>query len=405
MSLGVWENLKPGDTLGCPQALHVALFWRGGTVPYLQADQTDRMLLTVKWDRRLCDVSEAECVLDLAQASTECCEPLSKLMPGGHELHVYRDADLVWCGPVTHTSTEGSQITIQAQDMGLWLGRCWNTKVIQGLPDSPRDIMDVALGTIADNLLDSDYSCEPDWPNMLDSMVGYYTGVRWESTTRDSWYVPLLEILNDLSDQGFDWTVYRRSLLVKPGAGLTPDPTGNLWWTNAQALLTAEDLGGAVRVVRSIDQIATRAWATSQTTENSGMAVTAGVRCVDPSGEDNRWTRLFGRLDVGTKVSIPQDQQGQEQQLLTRYAQELLRGRTVWPVSFEVGDRAQLAPTAPVDIKRLIPGVRVDVLFTDRCVEVRQGLRLVYVGGEWSTGGEKVTVSLAPLMALPTDNP
>jgi hypothetical protein len=60
-----------------------------------------------------------------------------------------------------------------------------------------------------------------------------------------------------------------------------------------------------------------------------------------------------------------------------------------------IPEGSTLAPTAPVTMRQLVPGVRVDVAATGMCNDLNQPYRLVEV--EWGSSGEQVGIGLVPI--------
>lgn len=383
-----------GASLGCPNTYTAEVQWRGGGRVFVPASDLSDFVASIEWDRRLCETSQAKMVLNRVRASAECCAAFAQVEPAVHELMIYRDTEPVWLGPISGVEQKADTITVEARDISGWLGKIVNTvPVPQGIPTNS-DLVDIAGNLIQGNLLDP-LSCPSstiplDFINMLAYLDATPCGVLWNSGIRTAWTSYVLEIINNLSDKGFEWGVNLRSMYMRPGAGATPDITRP--WTWPQARLQSDDLGGDITVTRSWDAGATRAFATSQQNQYAGRTVTVGATCTP-----------YGRLDILARESLPGDQTpAEETATLLDTARELWRGRYPLPVSFRVNDGAKLSPTAPITVPQLIPGNRIDVTFADYCRPVNQGMRLVLVSGKWDQSGESIGVSLAPLLTTPT---
>lgn len=79
-------------------------------------------IINLTWTRRMDDVSEAEVVIGITGDSAQsCCECLSIVEPFCHELHIWRDAEEVWVGPIEAIRYERDRVTIKARDSLAWL--------------------------------------------------------------------------------------------------------------------------------------------------------------------------------------------------------------------------------------------------------------------------------------------
>ncbi len=76
----------------------------------------------LSWSRRLNEVSEAEVEIGLTGDSSEtCCACLAMVEPFCHELHIWRDGEEVWVGPIEAVRYERERVTIKARDVLGWL--------------------------------------------------------------------------------------------------------------------------------------------------------------------------------------------------------------------------------------------------------------------------------------------
>ena len=402
----------------------------------------DPMLSKIEWDRRLNDVSQATVTLTLANANPACCTSLSGIEPQMHELTIYRDAQLVWQGPITTTTAEDDAFTIEAEDVAGYLDRIVNTSNVGMKVDQGRDIADLARKAITANLMDPAFTCPVDWACLVPNLHIEPTGLKWHAIRTTLWTAYVLDIVKKLSEIGFEWYATGRRIVIRPERTHTHRP---------QAVLTADDLTGQVSVVRSADALATRVFATTASDTQAGVTVTEGTSCT-PYGrrdllyQDNESIQVESKEDRAKVVAdlraqrdrelkaIADDpnlstaqKQNQRDRIRREYetnvdshdtnvdrekvrlttehlhqvARQHLKGRYPIPVSMRVADGATLQPTAPVTIEQLMPGERVDVMFQDRCRRVQQAMRLVRLHVVWDEHGEAVGVSLAPLATTP----
>ncbi|MFB7906483.1 hypothetical protein ACFC1T_08670 [Kitasatospora sp. NPDC056076] len=382
------DNQETGNQLGCPQRYSAAVMWRGGTKTFIPAADIVDAAESISFDRRLNESSHAVVKVSRIRARRDCCALLGRVEPGVHELIVYRDRTPVWCGPVTIATQTADTFTIEARDVSAWLARLVNTVSLPfGIPDGAFwDIARVAESCIRGNLNFDPYSNPHDYPNMLSYLLTYDTGIAWNSGRRDSWYVYVLDIINNLASKGFEWTVLKRAMMIRPVSNTTVLP--GQYWKQRQATLQADDLGGDVTVSRNWDSIATRVFASDQTNQYKGIAVTYGSDFP-----------AYGRLDTLVTENVnPSDQDTpREVAILRDLAVNTYNGLVPPRVSFTVGTNARLRPQAPITMERLVPGNRVDVLFNDYCQPINQSMKIVMVSAAWDGNSETVGVTLVPL--------
>lgn len=112
-----------------------------------QIDLADVIKLT--WTRRLDEVSEAEVTIGLTGDSSQtCCACLASVEPFCHELHIWRDGQEVWVGPIEALRYERDRVTIKARDSLAWLDVRIPTDDVEYSSQSP-----LYGGLISDNPL------------------------------------------------------------------------------------------------------------------------------------------------------------------------------------------------------------------------------------------------------------
>lgn len=106
-------------------------------------------VINLTWTRILDDVSEAEVEIGLTgDAQQTCCECLAIVEPFCHELHIWRDGEEVWVGPIEAVRYERERVTIKARDSLAWLD--------VRIPNEDVEFTTLGtFGTISDNPLTS----------------------------------------------------------------------------------------------------------------------------------------------------------------------------------------------------------------------------------------------------------
>lgn len=375
--------------LGCAAEYRAVVHWRGGSRPFISPSVD--AVTSVSWSRTLNDVSEASITI-VGSAAADCCGQLGQITGWAHELSLYRDAELVWQGPIAQAVRwNRSGVVIEARDVLSWLERCKNTDLLRyvNLEDNPDaegrrrgPVQWIAAHIIRRNLT-SPFSQPPDYPGLLDYIVrdDSRETTRFEKDGGDNraiWNVPVLEVLGELTKRGLAYTAVGRSILLR-----APKDGSD----RAQARLTLDHIVGDVEVIQDCSAAATYAWATSQRSDNISEGATAGTGEVGTP---------YGRLDW-----IVESSTDAEEEELRQMAREALRGRYPTPLVVSIPDGSRLAPNAPLTIQQLVPGERVDVTTAGLCVDVTAAFLISDVEVSWGTSGEEVAVTLVPAVAPP----
>ncbi|BDT39533.1 hypothetical protein [Streptomyces yaizuensis] len=274
----------PENLLGCARQYQAAIHLRGGDRVYIPAAVLADSLIEVQWERRLNGTSTGRIVLAKQHLARECCAVLGTVEPWCHELSVYRDEDLVWQGPVLRVTEEEAAITVDARDITAWLARLVNTRATN-YPKG-RDIALISQDVITGNLNWTTLAHPTtDWPRMLAYLSRVNAGVVYRLNRAGSiWTDTVLTIVQELADQGFEWTALGRRMLIRPEKTETKD--------RARARLVPEHLPGGISVIKDGEDAATSVFATSQTDTDPGVTVSVSL----PRGERAR--RSCGRLDM-----------------------------------------------------------------------------------------------------------
>lgn len=337
-----------GCVLGCAANYEVSITYRGGSQP-LGVFEPEVLV----WGRVQDDYSEAR--IDLPAS---CCGKLEQVRSWSHEVHISRDGEEVWCGPVVVPSNCRSGNVIIARDMLWWLNR----RVIH------EDHVSAAQGavSIARDLIVDGFA--PDDPNVLDYLDTAGVGVVSDREyLANSKYV--LDALKDLAKGGIDFTAIGRRIVVRPqGTSL-----------GRTALLNCEHFRGDVCASDNGLQAATKAIITGE----EGISGEAGG--VDP---------YFGLVEVlHNDTTITSATTAADQ------ARAIVAAGNPPPVLVQPPDSAALSPDAPVCMSELVPGVTVPVVLDCVCRPIAQDLRLSKLSVRWDSTGEQVGVLLQPVMA------
>lgn len=173
----------------------IGVYDRGGNVRVARLDRID----SISFTRRLDDTSEA-------QVSCITEEWADLIHPWQHELHIFRDGSLVWCGPVRDKtySPETGAVTIDARDLFSW----FDFRV----PHDELDFTDEDMANVFVSIMES--ALRPDTSPRITidkSPAGVPT---------DFYHDPELPkiaatLLREFSDSGVDFTTINRTVFVR----------------------------------------------------------------------------------------------------------------------------------------------------------------------------------------------
>ncbi|MEU7093038.1 hypothetical protein [Kitasatospora aureofaciens] len=338
------------------------------------------------WNRTVNDTAEATITIAKARAP-ECCGLLGDVEPYIHELSIYRDADLVWQGPIKRVIESRDTWRIEAKDVTEYLDRTINTTQLRyvnvGDPVKPSGpIQGIAESIIKINVNDPTLSFPPDWCNILPFMVRNDSTVRARfekdgNSDAGIWIVPVLKIMNtELVPRGLEYTtVGRRLVLGRP----------QLAADRAQATLTLDHIAGDVQVIKDGASGTAVMWATNQTKDDISDAAW---------GLSGYLSTPYGRLD-SLVLSQAENMDGYD---LLQLAQASFIGRYPVPIGLSIPTGSTLTADAPVTMAQLVAGARLNVVTTPgMCSNVTIAFRLTDVDVEWGDSGEQVAISLVPL--------
>lgn len=316
----------------------------------------------IRWDRRLDDISEAEIVVSLSGSVDEtCCECLGDIEPWCHELHIERDGEVVWLGPITEVIYGFEKITIRAKDLLGWA----TVRIADDDIDftTPADITTIALAVLTEAFNEDD-------PCILDYISATPAGGDPTGYFSEAFSATAFDQLEQLSNIKLNYTVVGRTVI-----------------------LGGEDLPLAPIATLTDDMILSEVVLTK-----SGLL------------QGNRWfVRYegdmggpgFGEVDKQCYGLIerlrPNDDGIQDATTADEVAQAYADAVGTAPRLLELEEGARLSPEAPWDIMDMVPGTRVDVALDRLCVDARQSFRLEGIRVRQSVEGEEVNLSLSPV--------
>lgn len=318
----------------------------------------------LQWDRRLDDISEASVTIDLSGDSTStCCLCLADVEPWCHELHIWRDGEEVWVGPVVEITYSYSKVVVRARDSLAWL----TVRV------PPIDInftaVDTDLTVIGEFIITTAFAsdtvtCEVD--NLHTTLTGF-TGKRfWDKFSSDAF-----TMLADLSDTGLDFTTLGRTIvLVGDATPLTP-----------LILLNDEHILGEVEITKNGDIQENTAYVHFDG-DLGTPASSAPVNefCYGPIERLHDGVGLTDGVSAGQAADI------------------YVAAASIAPRIMEVPPGSRLSPDTPWTIDQMVCGARVDVSILKTCFTLTQSFRLTQVEVVYTpTTQEQVNITISPV--------
>jgi PKD repeat protein len=351
-------NCLPGATLGVGSDLRVFLTNRGATQIIAELMPTSGF-----FTRDVDATSECEVTGTIPGLLDEnCCEGWAEIYPWVTELYVWRDGRDAWSGPVTEVTFNYGSVSVRAADLTAW----WDRRTLPNLSYKGED-----LATIFTGVATAAMSADPV-PNFTVSAtpVGIFADRTYVATD----YKYAKDVLDELAKTGIDWTVYGRTVLVG-GETVPAQPYLTLlddFWTTPPAV-KARGNDQATRVIVKGKGVTGAATATTDYLNAFGLL----VRVFDENTIEDQATATRA---ANSRLAILKDQN-----------------------YIETPSGAALAPSAPITVPELIPGIRVRVATEATCRPLTGDFRLKKVKVDF---GGQVSIDLQPLGTDPaTDSP
>jgi len=362
--------------LGCAHIYTAIVYWRGGR----RVLGTLENLSSVHWDRKLNEVGEATIVVGRGTLSRDCCILISQIQTWQHELHLYRDGERVWQGPITDVSetrqTQDGQnthmVTIAARDVTKYLD-------VRVNPHGFTFTGDAAL--LAEQLAAD--ACTLDDPQLMRMITSIETGTTVNiSAAAQSVYV--LAEWRNLGNIGLYWTTVDRAIYL---FGLSSPPFPGV------INLSADDLAAAVTVQQNGQLYANVIYAHgsysgTQTLPNVvPMSDPWQVTLGHPEATVNRGY-VEALIDATSAQMQSEVSAAAQQGLVNAGAYQLLR----------VADNSQINPQANVTVDQLICGAQVNLArHPEFCTWANSTMQLSRVICDFASEGEKIGISLVQM--------
>lgn len=323
---------------------------------------------SLEYERVLDDTSKASIVLDGIDPGCDAKAQLAKVRTWRHELAIYRDTELVWIGPVTGKTADGTRATITARDRSS----IWDRRFIHNTYDP---IVGDLASIFQTYFLDA-MSVDPIAGFTIAVTATGITGARQVLALDHKAAGPEMR---EVSQIGIDWTVIGEACR----AGGRTIPTGRL------PVITDDHLRSTPTVeVDGLVQV--------------NHAVITGLQPQDDTtGQFVSGTSVWGEFTDATLASVDgilelnvQDDKALDVASCVAGAQSTvqLSGEEAIVIS-----ELDLDTNAPLTIDQLIPGALIDVELTFPAIAVSDIYRISDVDVTVDVGGEKVKLTVQPI--------
>lgn len=343
----------------------------------------------VHWERVLDGVSTANLTVDgVANRSQlqKCCALLGDVEPFEHELALYRNGYRCWSGPITAMSFPPNQILISAFDISGWLQvRTLHTNynAVQ------KDLIKIWVNYVEDAM-------------SVENSVGLHptvlalSGILADRLTQITEHNVALDAVGELERTGIDWTTIDRVMQAGPVLGQPPAITDALEFPllidasfRVPPTILLDGLQGA------------NCWFVQGGAAGAAGAVVFGEygpafdatpdHIARPAAPDYAAIEdQYGRIEKVVSESRALDQASIDDNAKTRYD---LTKRPVAVIS-----EGLLLPSAPIAMRKLVPGSLVQVHLANACKPIGDFYRIKSVKVDaLADGSEDVNVEFQPL--------
>lgn len=351
-------------------AHRIFIYARGGVTPITELAPVS----SVRWERIRDEISTAACSIP----ASACCEELGNLRTILHELHIERNGDVVWQGPITRIEYEHDQVQIYAEDI-LWVPK--RMVLEQGYSQAYPNMYSV-VSRMEWLMRDQCYARFGDPWNMVPHVRAlHYANEPKSSRITNSYQYTVWEDFDLYAeDSGADYTVVNRDLFMFDT---------HLAW-NIIPELDENFISQFPRVVEYGNEVATRGFVTN------GLGQ-AGIATQPDMGYG-----VIDHLITRQQDGNPDGPTGEEIAEWSRSAAHAIDGRVPAPVGVVIPANSTLLPGAPWTIDMLIPGSWFQINIESLCRNVTAWQRLHHIQvTEEAPSGETVQfTAVSPPMSM-----
>lgn len=358
---------------------HTAFIYdKGGRTPLFQIHNVTE----VSYGRVRDDMSQASIRVAAAERDRQLAN-LSSIEPGRHELHIFRQKSLAWCGPVNlpDSANEYDQFELSANDISFYLDRM----SLESGYDNSASKVDYVVNRLMKILTTeiTNQGVEADW-NLLGHLHFYVQDGDARTTSRTFPHQStIFDHLDDLAAKsGIDYTVVGRELHIwdtsRPAVGKLPT-------------VGREDFLAEPRRKKYGTELATRVIAT----DGEGGFGIAGGR----DAYYGKWDIVVQAYDADTDAAKPTQTELNSQATLS------LKGRNPTPLMLSVPANSGVNPKSPLyNLDYLVPGAYVPLRLANGDQQIMRMQKLQEVNVTDNADGEVIQVSLYPASGYGADD-
>jgi hypothetical protein len=329
----------------------------------------DDAVTRARWTRKLDEVSDAEVTIQLSgDATLACCQCLAETEPWCHELHIWRNGEEVWVGPIQEIEYTSDNIVVRAKDSLAWLG-------VRVPPfNVNRTSVDTELTVVAEDILLLGFGADsPDHTCEYDSRYVVPTG-RLEKRYYEAYSMTALDMLQDMAETGINYTTLGRTIVIVGDS----DPLTPL------VILTDEHIMGEVEVTKDGTVQGNVFYVHYE--KNEGLP--AQAEAVEKYCYHDIERIRTGLPNLASAEAV---------------AEALAKEAAITPRALIVPAGSRLSPDTPWTINEMVPGARVDVAITRLCLTLTQSFRLMEIEVNYDPrDGESVGLTLMPMNSVAT---
>lgn len=328
-------------------------------------------IVELQWDRRLNEISQARVEVALTgDAISACCACLAEAEPWCHELHIWRDGEEQWVGPIRKITYTYESVKIEASDVLGWAEVFIPPVDIDFMDPLGTDLVEIAEFIVTLTYANNDFSCELNYLQAETELTNIF-GLRFFPAFTGT----AASMLDALADTGVFYTTIGRTIFIAAPQDGNPTSLTRL------ALLTDEHILGNVEISKEGDLQGNRFYV--HWDGDLGIPEVSEALDMYCSGPVERMVDGGGIQDEASAQQA---------------ADSYVAAQAIAPRILEIPAGSRLAPETPVTIDKMIPGAVFDVSITRLCVNLVRSFRLQRVELVYTpSDGEEVLVTLEPL--------
>lgn len=363
---------------------HAVIYDRGGERRMGEVGRISE----VEWNRDRDGVSEAHIVIQGGKNCESQRKFLRSISEKRHELVIYRGTERLWEGPIFRISDLGSRIEIHARDVcaylfGTMLSREWdNRKNVVPMTTRLGTIISYELATsrTGRSLFGNTVNI-PAWEsldppiNVLPHLVVHHFPNEAETAARTLPFSTTvgLHLAYAARQSGIDYTAVGRAI--------------HLWdtsrWIGETRTLTEADFYGNIIV-------------TGYGADHTQLAYSTGQDGMYGEAVNTNNLGFYGPWSTSYSAYNEDGTEAPTQGALNSQAARNASGRSPVPVEVRVPDNSSIRLSDTLQLRHLVPGVRIPLLARLNSRTWNQAQKLDHLTVIESEAGEEIKVTMSP---------